>query len=125
MNMKWKNVAVWAALTAAVAIPVAAYAKSAKYEPNARLGQWRVSLEERLVKTVRVDVQRVRGSDKTFINARFGREGQTFENGRRVYLRDTEWTTVTWNVNQAPNGKELIITAYEGEVQLRHVKVQY
>ncbi|MBP7276402.1 MAG: hypothetical protein KBA51_09395 [Kiritimatiellae bacterium] len=125
MKSTWKTWALGAVTAVALAIPVVVYAKSAKFDPDVRLGQWKVSLEEQLVKTVTVQVQRVRGSDRTFINARFGREGTTFENGRRVYLKDTEWTTVVWNVNQSPNGKQLIINAYDGEVQLRHVKVQF
>ena len=53
------------------------------------------------------------------------KSSQTFEGGRRVYLRHGDWETVTWNVNEAPNGKELIFNAYDGEVLLRKVRVKY
>ena len=72
-----------------------------------------------------MEIQRVRGGSDTFINARFGRESQTFEGGRRVYVTSGDWETATWNVNQAPNGKELIFNAYNGDVLLRKVKVKY
>jgi hypothetical protein len=113
------------ALLAGPSITEARRSNSATFTPNVRMGQWRTSLEERTVRTLTVEVQRVSGSDRTFINARFGREGHTFEGGRRVYLRGSDWTTVTWNVNQAPNGRELILNAYDGQVQLRRVHVQY
>jgi predicted phosphodiesterase len=117
-----------AGLVMMAAFPLAAAAKeksSQTFEPNASLGQWRVSVQERMVKTITVEIKRVRGDNNTFINARFGRESQTFEGGRRVYLRHGDWETVTWNVNEAPNGKELIFNAYDGEVLLRKVRVKY
>lgn len=128
MNMTWTRIVTLASLAAMLTLPLEAEAKKSRsqtFEPNARIGQWRVSLEERVVKTITVEVQRVRGNDKTFMNARFGREGQTFEGGRRVYLRNTNWETVTWQVNQAPNGSELIFNAYDGDIMLRKVTVQY
>lgn len=128
MNTTWIRITAFATLAAMMVLPLDAEAKkkrSQTFEPNARIGQWRVSLEEREVKTITVEVQRVRGNDKTFMNARFGREGQTFEGGRRVYLRNTDWQTVTWQVNQAPNGSELIFNAYDGDIMLRKVTVQY
>ena len=130
MKTKWTRWVLTLAIGAAVlALPLAAAAKkdnsTQTFAPEARMGQWRTALEERIVKTITVEVQRVGGDSKTFINARFGREGTTFEGGRRVYLPNAEATTVTWNVNQAPNGKELIFNAYEGQVQLRKVTVQY
>lgn len=130
MNSKWRFwIVVLAGVVAGLAFPLEAAAKkdqsSQTFAPEARMGQWRTALEERVVKSITVEVQRISGDSKTFINARFGREGTTFEGGRRVYLPNADATTVTWNVNQAPNGKELIINAYEGQVQLRKVTVQY
>lgn len=98
---------------------------SQTFEPNVRLGQWKVTLAERVVKTIAVEIQRVGGGNDTFINARFGRESQTFEGGRRVYVTSGDWETATWNVNEAPNGKELIFNAYNGEVLLRKVRVKF
>jgi len=111
---------------ALAASPARALARSASqvFAPNVALGQWRQRLEERVVKTVVAEIQRTRGSNKTFINARFHGE-TTFEGGRRVYLPDTSWMTVTWTVNRAPNGKELVFNAYDGQVQLRKVTVTY
>lgn len=130
MNAKWMRWAMAIATGAVVlAFPLAAAAKKddskQTFAPEALMGQWRTALAERVVKTITVEVQRVRGDAKTFINARFGREGTTFDGGRRVYLPNAETATVTWNVNQAPGGKELIFNAYEGQVQLHKVTVQY
>lgn len=114
-----------------VTLPQDALAKKKKksssdtFEPNVSMGQWRVSLPEREVKTITAEVRRTRGDRNTFINARFGRESQTFEGGRRVYLASGDWETVVWQVNQPPYGKELIINAYQGDVFLRKVRVQY
>lgn len=115
-------------IAAVMAFPVEASARKRSrqtFEPNARMGQWRVTLEERMVKTITMEIQRVRGGNDTFINARFGRESQTFDGGRRVYVTSDDWETATWNVNQAPNGKDLIFNAYNGDVLLRKVSVQY
>ena len=128
MKANWMRWMALAGMAAVMAFPMEAAAKkksSQTFEPNARIGQWRVSLEERVVKTITVEIQRVRGGSDTFINARFGRESQTFESGRRVYVTSGDWETATWNVNQAPNGKELIFNAYNGDVLLRKVKVKY
>ncbi len=128
MNTTWIRIVALATLAAMIMFPFDAEARSKRsqtFEPNARIGQWRVSLQEREVKTITVEVQRVRGNNRTFMNARFGREGQTFEGGRRVYLRNTDWQTITWQVNQAPNGRELIFNAYDGTIMLRRVTVRY
>ncbi len=129
MKSTWIRIVAFACLATMMALPQNAEARrrsrSQTFEPNVRIGQWRVDLEEREVKTITVEVQRVRGSNRTFMNARFGREGQTFEGGRRVYLRHTDWETVTWQVNQSPNGRPLIFNAYDGEIMLRKVTVQY
>jgi len=127
MKATWMRWMALAGMAAVMAFPLEAAAKkkSQTFEPNARLGQWRVTLEEREVETITVEIQRVRGGIDTFINARFGRESQTFEGGRRVYVTSGDWETATWNVNQAPNGKELIFNAYNGDVLLRKVKVKY
>jgi hypothetical protein len=111
---------------ALAALPLRASARSARqvFTPNVTLRQWRQRLEERAVKTITAEVQRTKGSNKTFINARFHGE-TTFEGGRRVYLPDTSWMTVTWTVNRAPNGKELVFNAYDGEALLRKVTVEY
>ncbi|MDY0145189.1 MAG: hypothetical protein RBS84_04260 [Kiritimatiellia bacterium] len=128
MNTNWIRWIALVGIAAVMAFPVEASAKkksSQTFEPNASLGQWRVTLEERVVKTITVEIQRVRGGKDTFINARFGRESQTFEGGRRIYVTSGDWETATWNVNQAPNGKELILNGYNGDVLLRKVRVQY
>jgi hypothetical protein len=114
---------VWAA--AALLAPAMVMAGRHLYTPKSNIGQWKQTIPEGVVKEIRAEVKRVKGSNKTFINARFGREGKTFENGRRVYLTSGDTEKVVWKVNAAPNGKDLIINAYEGEVFLSGVAVEY
>ena len=128
MKTNWIRWMALVSMAAVMAFPLEASAKkksSQTFEPNARMGQWRVTLEERVVKTITVEIQRVRGDKDTFINARFGRESQTLEGGRRVYVTSGDWETATWNVNQAPNGKERIFNAYNGDILLRKVRAHY
>lgn len=86
--------------------------------------QWKQNLPERSVAKVVAEVRRVRGDSNTFLNLRYG-SGQSFENGRQVFLKDGNYTTVSWTVNRAPGGQPLVLNAYKGEVQLRTVIVTY
>jgi hypothetical protein len=86
--------------------------------------QWKQLIDEKQVQNVTIRLQKRAGGNDTFVNLRFGR-GDTFENGRRVYLTDTSMQTVTWNVAAAPNGQELVLNAYNGEVYVESVRINY
>lgn len=88
--------------------------------------KWVQTVKERPVKKVAVNVQRTSGGDDTFINLRFGDKGKTFENGKRVYLKSGEKRRVEFLVNtETPNGRPLVLNAYNGVVKLRWVGVYY
>lgn len=107
--------------------PQTALAKKgeALFKPQATIGQWKQTIKERKVKRVEAQVRRTSGSNKTFVNLRFGRNGKTFENGRRIFLTSDKKQKVVWKVDQAPNGEELIMNAYDGKVFLQSVKVVF
>ena len=91
--------------------------------PNVR---WKQQVQERPIAKVAVQVWRVSGGDDTFINLRYGDKGDTFENGKRVYLKDDKKQRVEFQVNgEAPNGRPLVLIAYNGVVKLRWVGVYY
>lgn len=82
------------------------------------------TVKEAPVKEVHIHLQRVKGSEKTFVNLRFGPKGQTLDGSKRVFLKDTKAVWVRWNVgNTAPGGKPLILNAYDGEVKVNKVVV--
>jgi len=88
--------------------------------------KWIQPVLERPVKTVRVRLRKESGGEDTFVNLRFGEDGHTFENGRRVYLADNEMQVVTFDVaGQSPNGKPLVMNAYNGVVLVKKVAIEY
>lgn len=92
---------------------------------NGRLfKQWTQPIKESPVQSVSITLRKDSGGNDTFVNLRFGR-GDTFENGRRVFLTHTGTQTVSWNVGQAPNGEPLVLNAYNGEVYVESARVQY
>lgn len=87
-------------------------------------GQWSQTVKEASVKEVHVHLHRVKGSENTYVNLRFGKKGQALDGAKRVYLKDTKAVWVRWNVgNTAPGGKPLILNAYDGEVKVNKVVV--
>ena len=124
--MKWtrRNVIVSIAAAALVG-PLAVLAGTHLFDVNAEIGQWRQSIPEGVVKEVRMEVKRTQGSDKTYLNARFGKEGTTFEGGRRVAVKSGDVQKIVWKVNQAPKGQDLIINCYDGKVFVTKVAVEY
>lgn len=110
------------------------YAESkTEYAPNSVVGdgkngnawgQWSQTLKEAPVKEVHVHLQRVKGTDETYVNLRFGKNGQTLDGSKKVHLKGTKAMWVRWNVgNTAPGGKPLILNAYDGEVKVNKVVV--
>lgn len=88
-------------------------------------GQWKQVVREQEVRMVTAVVQRQSGNDDTFVNLRF--EGEpTFEGGKRIYLRNDREQSVQWDVSgKVPDGKPLVLNAYNGEVLLKSVHVYF
>ncbi len=90
-----------------------------------RFGQWRQQVQERQIQSILVILQKSSGGKDTFVNLRFN-GGQTFDNGRRVYLQDTNVQSVEFNLaGTAPQGQPLVLNVYNGEVHLSTVVVRY
>ena len=87
--------------------------------------KWDQPVQNRPVQSVSVRVQKRSGGNDTFLNLRFG-SGQTFENGRRIYLTNGAAQTVTWNVGGASSGGQpLVLNAYNGEVDVIEADINY
>jgi hypothetical protein len=72
---------------------------------------------------VRVKMRRVSGGNETFVNLRFGRDGQTLDGSKRVYLRDDKVVEETWRFDRIrPGNKPLVLNAYNGEVEVLRVR---
>lgn len=125
-NRCWQRIG-WLVAGILVAANPALARHDQKFENlNVTLGQWVQAVREAPVKRVVARVRSLSTSRKTYINARFGRGGTTFEGGRRVYLEPGQEVDVEWNVGgQTPGGQPLILNAYEGKVLLLRVVVDY
>lgn len=87
--------------------------------------KWSQRIQDRGVESVMAVVRRQSGGNGTYVNLRYG-DDSTFENGKRVYLKDNRSQSVSWNVGgQAPGGRPLVLNAYDGEVVLESVEVRY
>lgn len=119
-----------------VACALPALAKKDKveqYKPNSvisdgkkgrRWGQFNQTLPEKSFYQAKVQMKRVSGGDDTYVNLRFGRDGQTLDGAKRVYLKNDQIVEETWTFDRTvPNGKPLILNAYNGEVQVLRVLV--
>lgn len=90
-----------------------------------RFAKWSQKIAEKNIDSVTVFLRKQSGGDDTYVNLRFG-DGATFENGRRVYLRDNGEQDVTWRVGgKTPQGLPLVLNAYNGEVAISRVVVSY
>lgn len=88
-----------------------------------RWGQFNQVLPDFTYYEVRVKMRRVSGGNDTFVNLRFGREGQTLDGSKRVYLRDDKVFEEVWRFDRIrPNDKPLILNAYNGEVEVLRVR---
>lgn len=87
--------------------------------------QWKQQIPERPVEEVSMVVTRRTGEDDTYLNLRFGR-GETFDNQKRISIRDNQPQTIRWEVGgKLPNGEPLWLNVYNGEVYVESVIVRY
>jgi hypothetical protein len=92
---------------------------------GAVFAKWIQGANEQTIERVVAVVQKTKGGGDTFINLRFGENGATFENGKRVQLQDQNSRQVSWNVGSSPNGQPFVMNAYNGEVLLKSVTIFY
>ncbi len=93
---------------------------------SSQTGKWKQAINEKPV--VRIDCQiiRISGGDDTYINFRFGDDGNTFPSGKRFHLTSDKQTQLKVPVNgMSPNGEPLVINAYNGSVKIVVVTVHY
>ncbi len=87
--------------------------------------QWVQQVAETPIRRVSMTLRRHSGGKDTFVNLRFGR-GDTFEGGKRIYLNGNDAQAVSWEVgNAVPRGEPLVLNAYNGEVYLERVRVEF
>ncbi|MCB0345223.1 MAG: hypothetical protein KDD66_08890 [Bdellovibrionales bacterium] len=88
--------------------------------------KWSHVPQDRPIEQIRITLSRVSGGDDTFVNLRFD-GGDTFENGKRVSVRGGKaLTTGVWSLGgQRAGGKALVLNAYNGEVRIGRVDIQY
>lgn len=87
--------------------------------------KWIQQLANRPVQRVSV-VCRLQSGGSGFINLRFGENGNTFEGGKREYVRGGGLSTYSFDVaGETPEGRPLVLNAYDGEVYVESVEVIY
>lgn len=101
-----------------------------KFQPNATIssqtGKWKQAIQEKPVKRVDCQVERVSGGDDTYINFRFGDKGKTFPDGKRYYLTKSGRIKLQVPANGvSPGGQPLVINAYNGTVKIVYVTVAF
>lgn len=84
--------------------------------------QWEQNVGNDRVSRVYVRLRKKSGGGDTYVNLRF-KSGGTFENGKRVYLKDNGSHEFGWIVNDSPNGRPLLLNVYKGEVVVEQVRV--
>jgi len=117
------------ALAALVAFGATARAEQ-KFHPGVvispQTGKWKQAINEKPVTRIDCQVVRVSGGDDTFINFRFGDDGQAFPGGQRFYVKQTDTLKLKIPANGIrPNGKPLVVNAYNGSVKILHLTVHY
>lgn len=104
------------------------------FTPNIKIGdgsggrvwaQWRQTVRELPIEEVGVRLRRVSGGNDAYVNLRYD-GGQTFENGKRVYLKDGGVKNISWDISGiSPRGKQLVLNIYKGEAVIEAVSVKY
>lgn len=121
-------IAFTAFLIALMVLPIPVQAETQTFDVNRVISEgnsWRTALPDRPVESVEVILRREPGSSTdTYVNMRF--EGaETFESGRRAQVDRSSNHALTWNVNAEPQGRPLILNAYNGEVYVDRIRVRY
>ena len=77
------------------------------------------------LKTVYVRLRKTKGGSDAYVNMRLRGEG-TFENGRRIYLKDNDEREISFNAGGVtPGGKDLVLNAYNGEFHVVDIRVEH
>lgn len=88
--------------------------------------KWIQQLPNRPVQRVTIVCSLQSGGAGTFVNLRYGENGNAFEGGKREYVRGGGLSTISWNVGgETPEGRPLVLNAYDGEVYVESVEVSY
>ena len=93
---------------------------------SSAMGKWKQAINERPIARIECKVIRESGGNDTFINFRFGDDGQTIPGGKRYYLKSGGEILIDVPIlGMAPGGKPLVINAYNGKVKLVSVTVHF
>ena len=101
-----------------------------RFQPNVvispQTGKWTQPIQNRPVSRIDCQVDRVSGGDDTYINFRFGNDGHTVPGGKRFYLTKDGRTKLRIPLDgMSPNGKPLVVNAYNGSVKIVFVTVHF
>ncbi len=88
--------------------------------------KWTHVPQNKPIETIRITLSRVSGGNDTFVNLRF-EGGPALENGKRInVLGGKALTTGSWSLGgKSSNGKALVLNAYNGEVRVGRVTIEY
>ena len=87
--------------------------------------KWVRGIDNRKVEKISFTIQRLQGGKDSYVNLRF-EGGDTFGGGKRFSsISSVSAKTYEVEVNESPNGKPLIMTAYNGEFNLVDVTIIY
>lgn len=87
--------------------------------------KWQGEIGNAAVGKVTVKLQKRSGGSDTYVNLRFG-DDDTLEGGKRQYLNDNSFQTISWDVGgEQSKNRPLILNAYNGEVLIELIKVDF
>jgi hypothetical protein len=87
--------------------------------------KWTFQPENYPIMNIAITARRTSDSKETYLNLRIKGQ-QTFEGGKREYLRNTNDTVLTWNTGgKATGNKPIELNAYGGEVYISKATITY
>src|SRR5690606_19137672 len=90
-----------------------------------RFGKWQYKPKEVPIDSIEVTMRKEKGQNDTYVNLRLG-NNHTLEGGRRVFVNSTNPEKARWTANgKLPKGNPLILNAYNGEVYIESVTINY
>jgi len=102
------------------------------YQPGVVIGDGRsgrvfrkwskVVQDPRRIKRVELTLRLKEGSEKTYVNLRFGEYGDAFEQGKRAYFTNGKLLTTSFLVGEPSRTRPLVLNVYEGEVYVAEVR---